>query len=62
VGLEGVQHCALRDLPFDLELHLALDPRQLAQVGRKHVIFCTEGFGIVTHDCQAEETARMCKK
>ncbi len=34
--LEGVEDRALRDLPLDLERHLALDVRELAQMWRQH--------------------------
>src|SRR5439155_27351395 len=35
-GLERVEHGALRDRALDLQLHLAVDVRQLPEVCRKH--------------------------
>src|SRR5438552_8001279 len=35
-SLERVEDRALRDLAGDLELHLAVDPRQRSQMGREH--------------------------
>src|SRR6185369_5546838 len=45
LGLERVENRALRDEPGDVERHLALHPRQAAQVGRQadadHGSVCT---------------------